>query len=974
MHKKIVVFIIIALIAQSFFGVYQKDAKAVGTLKIGEYVQFGSYLNEPIVWKVIHFDEDGDPLLFSERILSMKAFDASGPKYSDQFVGMTGSNYWPHSTIRQWLNSDQTTINWMHNAPTSDNLSNPINAYHDEPGFLSDANFSADERDAIKTVQHNVLLGEMYKEKRNGGSEKFIYEENIELALQNYDSAYYQTISDKAFLLSLKELKEHVYDRGWAYTARPTEAAIINNEYLNGAYYTELWPYLLRTPDDSYYVRFVEGHAYSSKVTSNNPHIADAGVRPALYLDLSKIPLQSGDGTHNYPYKQDKVSIDLEPSTLVIRQGYSDTVPFVISSGQPEKVNWNSSNNQVAMVDPYGVITGVREGIATITAQTTSGLTDHVEIIVSSAPKAVQPIINKKTIKLDEISPSTLGNSYLTSISDLYGRTSEFFDHRGRLNIAVEGDKTLYIHGLDADLNIAKTVKIPFELSHFGAATADDKGNYYVMWGERYAREEDKGKTAILISKYSSTGEQINAVRYQAGDLDVKKAFWSGNAVLTISNNILAGYFGREMFKGRDGVNHQASTAVFVDAEKMKPVDWAKPYVSHSFDQQVIPLSSGGFLFADRGDAWSRGFEITKVNGKSDTGVTPFNFREGTRGSHGYNFTFSQLGGIAEGTEGYALVGASEKTLSAELAPSSRNESRNLFVQVIKKDMADYYIRSPEHAILTKGEKRTVSIKTERYDSNSKYFISNDTVNYGVKWLTSYQGNEDAANPKVIATDTGKFVVLWEHFENRKFKNAYFTVLSARGEVLVPATILKNTRLTLAEHPLYQEGKVYWTVSHAQELDVYVLDLDKTLRQIEVKSTSASVMVDGKVIPFESYNIGGSNYFKLRDIALALNKTNKSFEVGWDPKANTIRLTTGEAYTIQGGELVKPTENGWKNAALTNSSLYLDAEKKELTAFQIGGSNFFKLRDLAMILDFAVNWDGENNIVQIHTSEKYESP
>lgn len=34
------------------------------TLEIGDYVQFGEYYGAPIQWRVIHKDEEGNPLLF----------------------------------------------------------------------------------------------------------------------------------------------------------------------------------------------------------------------------------------------------------------------------------------------------------------------------------------------------------------------------------------------------------------------------------------------------------------------------------------------------------------------------------------------------------------------------------------------------------------------------------------------------------------------------------------------------------------------------------------------------------------------------------------------------------------------------------------------------------------------------------------------------------------------------------------------
>jgi hypothetical protein len=50
-------------------------------------------------------------------------------------------------------------------------------------------------------------------------------------------------------------------------------------------------------------------------------------------------------------------------------------------------------------------------------------------------------------------------------------------------------------------------------------------------------------------------------------------------------------------------------------------------------------------------------------------------------------------------------------------------------------------------------------------------------------------------------------------------------------------------------------------------------------------------------------NIGGANYFKLRDIAFALSKTESQFEVRFDGGRNAIALTSGQAYTPAGGEM-----------------------------------------------------------------------
>jgi len=53
------------------------------------------------------------------------------------------------------------------------------------------------------------------------------------------------------------------------------------------------------------------------------------------------------------------------------------------------------------------------------------------------------------------------------------------------------------------------------------------------------------------------------------------------------------------------------------------------------------------------------------------------------------------------------------------------------------------------------------------------------------------------------------------------------------------------------------------------------------LTKITVNPTTSKVLVNGKIVEFEAYNINGYNYFKLRDLAQAVNNTEKNFEVTW---------------------------------------------------------------------------------------------
>lgn len=126
------------------------------------------------------------------------------------------------------------------------------------------------------------------------------------------------------------------------------------------------------------------------------------------------------------------------------------------------------------------------------------------------------------------------------------------------------------------------------------------------------------------------------------------------------------------------------------------------------------------------------------------------------------------------------------------------------------------------------------------------------------------------------------------------------------------------------------------------------------------------VLVDGKSISMEAYNIEGNTYFKLRDLAYVFNGTAAQFNVSWDGAANTIVLTNNQPYTAAGDEL-NASGTVQKSADLSQSAVTLDGNKVEVTAYIIDGSSFFKLGDLGKILDFSVTWDSAANTIKIES-------
>lgn len=135
--------------------------------------------------------------------------------------------------------------------------------------------------------------------------------------------------------------------------------------------------------------------------------------------------------------------------------------------------------------------------------------------------------------------------------------------------------------------------------------------------------------------------------------------------------------------------------------------------------------------------------------------------------------------------------------------------------------------------------------------------------------------------------------------------------------------------------------------------------------------TASKVLVNGKDVSFEAYNINDNNYFKLRDLAMAVNGTEKNFEVSWDAAKNAIALSTQKAYTPDGSELAASGEKASKQVTQTTAKVTLDGKDVQITAYHIDGNNYFKLRDVAKLMNIGVTWDASAGSIGIDTKAAY---
>ncbi len=200
------------------------------------------------------------------------------------------------------------------------------------------------------------------------------------------------------------------------------------------------------------------------------------------------------------------------------------------------------------------------------------------------------------------------------------------------------------------------------------------------------------------------------------------------------------------------------------------------------------------------------------------------------------------------------------------------------------------------------------------------------------------------------------------------------------GSTVKAATVKANTKVAKPANPTKSGYKFTgWYLdkdcTEPWDFNTNIVRRNTTLyagweKVITANPTSSKVLVNGKAVTFEAYTINGNNYFKLRDIAQAVNKTEKNFEVKWDSKNNAINLISNTPYTPVGGELAKGDGKA-KVANPTTSKIYKDGKEISLTAYTINGNNYFKLRDIAKAFNIGVFWDGKTNTITIDTSRDY---
>ena len=295
MTKKIAAILLALCMAISILPM-SVQAASKPDIKVGDYVKMGAYNNASILWRCVSIDNNG-PLMLADKIVDTLAYDAKTNDNSNSKSHSRsykrddyGSNYWKDSNMRSWLNSTaaEGKVDWLCGNPPKDGYVSGVGAYNEKAGFLNA--FSKSEIAAMKTVTQRSLVS--HPEYNKGivdgdANSDLLYYTDISEAVANYDSSYFETTTEKVFLLDVKQANAVWKNLKGYYVA-------YNNDGM-------AWPYWLRTPvtDCNHDMRYISS---SGQVGRYAPWYSDLGVRPAFYLDSEYFVATSGSGSQSNPY------------------------------------------------------------------------------------------------------------------------------------------------------------------------------------------------------------------------------------------------------------------------------------------------------------------------------------------------------------------------------------------------------------------------------------------------------------------------------------------------------------------------------------------------------------------------------------------------------------------------------------------------------------------------------------------------
>lgn len=134
------------------------------------------------------------------------------------------------------------------------------------------------------------------------------------------------------------------------------------------------------------------------------------------------------------------------------------------------------------------------------------------------------------------------------------------------------------------------------------------------------------------------------------------------------------------------------------------------------------------------------------------------------------------------------------------------------------------------------------------------------------------------------------------------------------------------------------------------------------------------INIDGTESEVYACNIDGYNYFRLRDVSDMLKDSDSRFLVEWRAEDGSVRIFRGKTPEDEAGGVQDAFMPAVGVVLEGDGAIYADNVLKTAQSYNIGGYNYYKLRDLADIAGFEAGWDAQMGVTVINTENDDITP
>ena len=149
-----------------------------------------------------------------------------------------------------------------------------------------------------------------------------------------------------------------------------------------------------------------------------------------------------------------------------------------------------------------------------------------------------------------------------------------------------------------------------------------------------------------------------------------------------------------------------------------------------------------------------------------------------------------------------------------------------------------------------------------------------------------------------------------------------------------------------------------FTMNRGCYSNTYTRQVTPAFKRVVV--TRQKLIFNGETLNLEVYNIDDENYFKMRDVAFLLMDTPYEISLDFNTHFKSIYAEKGGTYVPNGSEMKTGVD---KSSQCVPSSwdVMVDGVYFSCKEYNIGGNNFFRIRDLAKAFGFGVEYDAKTN-------------